>query len=307
MDKIITIDGIGYIEKQESELPFGNACRHCAFYKTKCYDRDDFSCHSDARPDGQGVVFVDVHPAKKIWKLKHMVYELPKDGWIRLWRKLLKKRAWVESGPKHKTILITILLMVNFEKKDTFWNGKAVSLNPGSMITSLEDIRDAAGKDISIQNVRSGLERFDTRYEFLKQEATNTGRLITILNWKEYQHDGQTNQQTEKEIENAGKLYDFYVKKVQPEKKVRGIAIHNILHHAKKYSFKDMAVAVSNYDTIAKRYEPEFRKRPSNFFGINEPYFKDFLPGIFIPKKNVPEGRALPDMLTPEKLRELNA
>jgi len=55
---MITIDGIDYIEQSESELPFGNACKHCAFYGKACYDREDFTCHSDERPDGIGVVFV---------------------------------------------------------------------------------------------------------------------------------------------------------------------------------------------------------------------------------------------------------
>lgn len=51
------IDGIDYIEIPDTELPCGNACRQCAFYGTACYDRDDFTCHADARPDGVDVVY----------------------------------------------------------------------------------------------------------------------------------------------------------------------------------------------------------------------------------------------------------
>ena len=58
MSKIVTIDGIEYIEIADTELPFGNVCRSCAFYNTNCYDRNDFTCHPDARPDGIGVFFV---------------------------------------------------------------------------------------------------------------------------------------------------------------------------------------------------------------------------------------------------------
>ena len=54
---LIIIDGIKYMEKAETELPFGNVCRYCAFYGTACYDRNDFNCHSDSRIDGIGVVF----------------------------------------------------------------------------------------------------------------------------------------------------------------------------------------------------------------------------------------------------------
>lgn len=52
------IDGKKYIEKSANDLPFGNVCRHCAFYKTPCYNRDDFSCHSDERKDGEDVFFI---------------------------------------------------------------------------------------------------------------------------------------------------------------------------------------------------------------------------------------------------------
>jgi len=62
-DMTIIIDGIKYMEKAETELPFGNVCRYCAFYGTACYNRDDFTCHADAR-DGVGVVFLVVNEEK---------------------------------------------------------------------------------------------------------------------------------------------------------------------------------------------------------------------------------------------------
>ncbi len=63
---MIIIDGEKYIEKSIDELPFTNSCRYCAFsfwnksehMTTPCYNRDDFSCHSDSRTDGKDVVFI---------------------------------------------------------------------------------------------------------------------------------------------------------------------------------------------------------------------------------------------------------
>lgn len=67
---MINIDGVDYIEMPDTNLPFGNVCHHCAFYGTPCYNRDDFNCHSDSRPDGMGVVFVlankSLHPTPKV-------------------------------------------------------------------------------------------------------------------------------------------------------------------------------------------------------------------------------------------------
>jgi len=66
MGKTIKIDGIDYIEHPESELPFCNVCKRCAFYGTACYDREDFTCHSDERPDGIGVIFVLASPSSAV-------------------------------------------------------------------------------------------------------------------------------------------------------------------------------------------------------------------------------------------------
>jgi len=237
-----------------------------------------------------------------------MTYELPEDGWLRLWRRLLIKKSWTESKPKHKVIMITLLMMVNYEPLKSEWDGKSIILKPGSMITSLEDIREAAGKEISIQNVRSALDNLEKKYEFLTQQTTMSGRLITILNWKEYQRDDLTAEESQKRLENAQKLYDYYIEKIKPEKKSKARAISNILKHAKKFEFKDMARAVLNYLPKAMGFNPGFRKDPANFFGVNEPYFKDFMPGKFIKEKNgKSQYISQPAELTPERLKELNA
>lgn len=56
----VTIDGKEYYEQPITHLPFGNICRSCAFYGTDCYDRDDFNCFAENRPDGVDVFFIEV-------------------------------------------------------------------------------------------------------------------------------------------------------------------------------------------------------------------------------------------------------
>jgi len=57
---MVVIDGKTYIEKSSDDLPFGNACNHCAFRGATpgCYNRLDIDCHFDSRPDGRDVVFI---------------------------------------------------------------------------------------------------------------------------------------------------------------------------------------------------------------------------------------------------------
>ena len=227
-----------------------------------------------------------------------------RNGWIRLWRELKKKPVWIESKKDRRLILITLLLMVCYEKEDATWSGKPIILKPGSMVTSLDEIREEAAEDISIQSVRSALDKFENVYEFITQKTTNTGRMITILNWNKYQQDGKTSQQTEEQRENADKLYLFYIEKIEPTRKTRVRAVANILKHSKKHSFKNMALAVVNYKPDALSRDPEFRKDPANFFGVNDPYFRAFLPGNY--KKDVYTPTPVV-ILTDEKLKELNS
>lgn len=108
------------------------------------------------------------------------------QGWITLYRELIKKPIWLNSTPEQKTILITLLLMANHEENEWEWKGQKFTVKPGQMITSLNSIVDKCGKGITTQNVRTALKRFE-KLGFLTNESTKQNRLITIVNWRKYQ------------------------------------------------------------------------------------------------------------------------
>lgn len=107
-------------------------------------------------------------------------------GWLKLYRDIIDKPIWKNSTPEQKTILITLLCMVNHDEETWEWKGKKYVCKAGQKITSLPKIAQEAGKGISLQNVRTALERFK-KLEFLTDESTNESRLITIINWDLYQ------------------------------------------------------------------------------------------------------------------------
>lgn len=122
------------------------------------------------------------------------------QGWIQLHRELMEKAIWKTSTPEQKTILITLLLMVNHNESEWEWKGEKYHIQPGQCITSLSSIAEKAGKGISIQNVRTALKRFE-KLGFLKDESTNKNRLITIVNWGIYQSQGdKTNKHNNKQL-----------------------------------------------------------------------------------------------------------
>lgn len=108
------------------------------------------------------------------------------EGWIKLYRELLGKTIWKNSTGKQNAILATILLLANHEQNEWEWKGKKYYVKPGQFITSLSSIAKYSGKDVSIQNVRTALKRFE-KLEFLTNKSTKQCRLITIVNWGKYQ------------------------------------------------------------------------------------------------------------------------
>ena len=85
----------------------------------------------------------------------------------------------------------------------------------------------------------------------------------------------------ESKVKKSINIYDTYLKKIQPERKSKQRALTNIQSHLKKFSEDELLACISNYFPSCKNSEPQFRKDPANFFGKNEPYFKDFLPDNF--------------------------
>ena len=122
------------------------------------------------------------------------------EGWIKLHRELLDKSIWTCSTPAQKVILITLLMMANHEGREWEFKGKRIKLQPGQFITSLPAIAKLAGAGVSVQNIRTALKRF-AEYEFLTDESTADGRLITICNWERYQRENEEpNSQTNRPL-----------------------------------------------------------------------------------------------------------
>ncbi|MCM3711502.1 hypothetical protein [Sporosarcina luteola] len=108
---------------------------------------------------------------------------------MKLHRSLLNKPIWTEATSEQKVILITLLMMANYEERQWEWGGKFYLLQPGQFVTSLPTLVQRCGKGVTVQKIRTALKRFEA-YGFLTDESTNQNRLITIVNWGFYQRNG---------------------------------------------------------------------------------------------------------------------
>lgn len=116
------------------------------------------------------------------------------EGWIKLHRKLLEKAIWRNCTPSQCKVLITILLMCNYEEQQWIWKGKKFMVKSGEMVTSLNNIARNCGEGITPKIVRNSLDKFQ-QYGFLKSIGSERGRLITINNWEFYQSIGESVEQ----------------------------------------------------------------------------------------------------------------
>lgn len=100
------------------------------------------------------------------------------SGWIKIHRRLLDWE-WFDD---HNTfrLFTYILLKANYEPKK--WHG--ISINRGQLLTSLPSLSDATG--ISVQSIRTSLAKLKSTGE-LTDKSTNKNRLLTIVNYDEYQ------------------------------------------------------------------------------------------------------------------------
>lgn len=129
-----------------------------------------------------------------------MVTAMEDKGFICLWRKTKDDPIWFNSTPEQKVIFITLLFMARWKEQKYDIYGDIVTLNPGQFITSYSEIKKLTGKGVSMQNVRTGIDRFE-KLGFLTREVTRRGSLITIVNWGRYQYkDYETNMESNIEL-----------------------------------------------------------------------------------------------------------
>jgi uncharacterized phage protein (TIGR02220 family) len=118
-------------------------------------------------------------------------------GYFIIWRCMFDDTLWINGTPAQKILMIICIGKANHEPAEWSWLGEKFAVERGQFITSIDKLKTAMGKHITIQNIRSALNNLE-KYHFLTQIATKSGRLITVLNYSKYQL--ATNIDTNKEV-----------------------------------------------------------------------------------------------------------
>lgn len=104
------------------------------------------------------------------------------NGWIKLHRKILYNP--IAKNGLYAWLWIVLLLKAGHREDKFMWNGGILDLKPGQFITGRKKLSIETG--ISQTTIERILEFLESQQQ-IGQQKTNKYRLITILNWEDYQ------------------------------------------------------------------------------------------------------------------------
>lgn len=117
------------------------------------------------------------------------------QGWIKLYRKMLKNPVVCKDGD-HLAVWVYLLLNATHEEYPMLFKGEKIILKPGQLITGRKSI--SMKLNVSESKVQRILNFLKSEQQ-IEQQISNKNRLITILNWSEYQ---SCEQQDEQQVNN---------------------------------------------------------------------------------------------------------
>lgn len=114
------------------------------------------------------------------------------EGWVKLHRKLLNK-AFYRNDSEMVHLWIHLLISANHVEREEMFAGKPIVCKAGQFTTGRNQLAIETGINRSkIERILKKLEKIEHQIE---QQTSSTNRLISIINWHEYQDSEQQNEQ----------------------------------------------------------------------------------------------------------------
>lgn len=141
-------------------------------------------------------------------------------GWIKLNRKMLDNPIVMKDSDYCSVWCLLLLLATHTEIPKVF-KGKKITLQPGQLITGRKWLANKLKIDeYKIQRI---LKCYESEHQIAQQMSTKN-RLITILNWHEYQNNAHQNEQplhnnctTSAHIQECKNNYIYFIKKYKEQ------------------------------------------------------------------------------------------
>jgi DNA-binding transcriptional regulator YhcF (GntR family) len=121
------------------------------------------------------------------------------SGWIKLHRAL--SDHWLASNPDSLSVWVHMLMLANHAETKRQINGSVVVVLPGQIITSRRSLSEKTG--VQESKVERILKRLESEQQ-ITQRGLSKFRVISIVNWDEYQSNEQQSEQQVNSKRTAG-------------------------------------------------------------------------------------------------------
>lgn len=109
------------------------------------------------------------------------------EGWVCLYRKILENPIICKDSD-YFAVWCYLLLSATHKKTSALFKGKKIVLLPGQLITGRKSIAKKFKVDES--KVQRILKTLENEHQ-IEQQTSSQNRLITIINWHQYQESEQ--------------------------------------------------------------------------------------------------------------------
>jgi len=123
------------------------------------------------------------------------------QGWIKLHRKILDNP--ICKKPNYAWLWVYLLLKANHKEEKFMWNKEIIIIKDGQLLTGRKQLSQETG--IPEGTIEGILTAMDKNGHQIQQQKTTKFRIITILNWKEYQ---QSDRKTDNKRTTNGQQTD---------------------------------------------------------------------------------------------------
>lgn len=133
------------------------------------------------------------------------------NGYVRIYRTITKKGYYTQSEYVH--LWVHLIMKATYQDREFLFNNQIQHLKAGQLIAG----RKILSKETGIQEskIERILKCFETEQQ-IEQQTFNKFRIISILNWNEYQ---QNEQQNEQQVNNKRTTSEQQVNTYNKEKK----------------------------------------------------------------------------------------
>lgn len=240
------------------------------------------------------------------------------QGWVKLYRQILDNPI-VCKDSDYFSVWCYLILNATHSEYDVVFNKERITLKPGQLITGRKAIADKF--KVNESKVTRILKKLENEQQ-IEQQTCNKNRLISILNWEQYQESEQQNEQqlnnkrttTEQQLntnknvnninndknENKSNISEQceLIWKLYPNKKGKVNAMKNIPKIIKKYGFEILKKSVLCYVQEVKGKDKQYILHGSTFFnGRYEDYLNQEIQESKPKVKSTTHATDVPDFL----------